>query len=141
MSTNYFLREREPYEVVVTYATDHLIRENIKTVEPHYRRCHLCKLSYGWVPLMCCDPESTIDDVCIRSLRSIEMFVRQNDDYIIVDEYGDQISLDDWSRLVRSWGHDGVGCPDGSDPLSHREIDHSVFVDDEGFEFSSSVFL
>ena len=136
MGTNYYLRERRPYRTVVTYEGDPIDGKVLKR-EKQYRECHLCKLSWGWLPHMACDPRATIG-VSVRSLRSMEESAAQHSEMAIVDEYGDEHALSEFSDMVRRWGHDGFGCPKDAPPRDHLGL--RSWVDDEGFEFSAVEF-
>lgn len=136
MGTNYYLRERKPHRTVVTYEGDP-IDGKVLNREEQYRECHLCKLSWGWLPHMACDPISTIG-VSFRSLRSMEEYAAQHPEMAIVDEYGDEHALSEFSDMVRRWGNDGFGCPKDAPPHDHLGL--RSWVDDEGFEFSAVEF-
>lgn len=100
----------------------------------------LCKLSYGWRPLMACDTEATIPGARFTSFKEMMRFIRDHaGEYMVHDEYvtgGDdesgyeyeEISPNEFERRVRDWGG---GFP--REPESHRGM--GATVDGEGFEF------
>lgn len=134
MGTNYYLRSRKPVRTVVTYEGDE--RGRLIGVEREYATCHLCKLSYGWRPLMACDEEATVPGARFTSFKGMMRFIREHaDEYMVHDEYdllGDdehgEISPDEFERRVRDWGR---GFP--REPKSHGSM--GATVDGEGFEF------
>lgn len=134
MGTNYYLRSRKPVRTVVTYEGDE--RGRLIGVEREYATCHLCKLSYGWRPLMACDEEATVPGARFTSFKGMMRFIREHaDEYMVHDEYdllGDdehgEISPDEFERRVRDWGR---GFP--REPKSHGGM--GAAVDGEGFEF------
>lgn len=134
MGTNYYLRSRKPVRTTVTYEGDEHGR--LIGVRRKYAKCHLCKLSYGWKPLMACDTEATVPGARFTSFKGMMRFIREHvDEYMVHDEYdlfGDdghgEISPDEFERRVRDWGK-GFPC----EPKSHRDM--GTTVDGEGFEF------
>ena len=134
MGTNYYMRQRTPYRTTVIHEGGE--DGPVVSVDREYRECHLCKLSWGWLPLMAYDPESTLG-ISFRSLRQIEDYADTHPEVVICDEYGDEYTREDFSDRVRRWGHE-IGCPKGSNPLRHDDL--MSFSDDEGFEFYSGEF-
>lgn len=138
MGTNYYLRSRRPVRTVVTHEGDEHGR--VVGVRREYAECHLCKLSYGWKPLMACDTETTIPGARFTSLKEMMRFIRDHaGEYMVHDEYAtggddesgyeyEEISPDEFERRVRDWGR---GFP--REPESHAGS--GATVDGEGFEF------
>lgn len=84
MGTNYYLRSRRPVRTIVTHEGDEHGR--VVGVRREYAECHLCKLSYGWRPLMACDTEATIPGARFTSLKEMMRFIREHaDEYMVLD--------------------------------------------------------
>lgn len=138
MGTNYYLRSRRPVRTVVTHEGDEHGR--VVGVRREYAECHLCKLSYGWRPLMACDTDATIPGARFTSFREMMRFIRDHaGEYMIHDEYAtggddesgyeyEEISPNEFEQRVRDWGR---GFP--RKPESHGSM--GATVDGEGFEF------
>lgn len=135
MGTNYYLREREPYETIVTHRGG--ADGPVTGVETRHRSCHLCKLSAGWNPTIACDPESTIPGARFESFRAMMAFIRAHagscmihDEYADEDEWGnpmyEEITPDEFELRVREWRG-------GAEHTDARR-------DQEGFEFEYRYF-
>lgn len=137
MGTNYYLQSRRPIRTIVTHEGDE--RGRIVDVRREYARCHLCKLSYGWKPLLACDDEaSTIPDARFRSFGDMMRFIRTHaGEYMILDEYPirvdesgmgcgyEEIPPDEFERMIRARN----GEP------GQRHHDACGFTSRDGFDF------
>lgn len=134
MSTNYYLRERRPSEAAISCLDGD--GGSVSSGGDRRGSFHICKLSWGWRPLMVNDPDSRLG-LSFGSLREVVDFIRVNSEtFGVFDEYGDELSADEFDSAVRGWGRSVAVPADGL--LSwHEKID---FVDDEGFEFCSDAF-
>lgn len=167
MGKNYYLRSKEPTETIVTHAGD--IDGDVTHIEYVRAECHLCKLSWGWMPLMACDHESPIAQ--FESVREMMDFIRadlagdnlyslESEEIESEDEYGnytyEHVDVDEFEKLVYAWGKTGGFPPfmeDGKTPREHgiyhveyarQNHQHLIpidyTVDDEGFEFEHREF-
>lgn len=113
MGCNYYLKKAKPIEVYPEY--------------------HIAKVSWGWEPLFQAHPSEnnmpSIDDSepTISSVDDIKRLVRSGE-WIVVDEYGEEISWEEFDEKVVRWA---------DDDKHRRKHGVSTYRDINGITFTS----